>query len=155
MRRTLAWICIALVTIAFILLSLVLILKIDVIIPILLFVVAFIMFLMIKRMPTDEQRKQDMETHEHAFFDTEEALGVFGGDIPRLVGGEAPYLRDLRRDEGDIAAVVAPSAIGLGCHVGAIRFDQNAFERQRLHRFDGSACVFEGDNTRSLLSKCV
>ena len=64
MRRTLAWICIALVTIAFILLSLVLILKIDVIIPILLFVVAFIMFLMIKRMPTDEQRKQDMETHE-------------------------------------------------------------------------------------------
>ena len=58
MRRTLAWICIALVTIAFILLSLVLILKIDVIIPILLFVVAFIMFLMIKRMPTDEQRKQ-------------------------------------------------------------------------------------------------
>ena len=74
MRRTLAWICIALVTIAFILLSLVLILKIDVIIPILLFVVAFIMFLMIKRMPTDEQRKQDMETHEHAFLDTEEAL---------------------------------------------------------------------------------
>ena len=74
MRRTLAWICIALVTIAFILLSLVLILKIDVIIPILLFVVAFIMFLMIKRMPTDEQRKQDMETHEHPFFDTEEAL---------------------------------------------------------------------------------
>lgn len=61
-------------TIAFILLSLVLILKIDVIIPILLFVVAFIMFLMIKRMPTDEQRKQDMETHEQAFFDTEEAL---------------------------------------------------------------------------------
>ena len=61
-------------TIAFILLSLVLILKIDVIIPILLFVVAFIMFLMIKRMPTDDQRKQNMETHEYAFFDTEEAL---------------------------------------------------------------------------------
>ncbi len=74
MKKTLAWICIALTGAAFIMLCLVLILRIQLWIPIIMFAIALVMLAMIKRMPGDERIKPVPQTHDMAFFDTDEAF---------------------------------------------------------------------------------
>lgn len=74
MKRTLAWICIVLTFVAFVLLSLVFVLRINVWIPVIMFAVSLIMLMMIKRMPNDNLKIEDKRTHESAFFDTDEAF---------------------------------------------------------------------------------
>lgn len=74
LRKTLAWICIVLTFTAFVLLSLVFVLRINVWIPVIMFAVSLIMLMMIKRMPNDGSETEDKQIHEGAFFDTDEAF---------------------------------------------------------------------------------
>lgn len=57
MKRILAFIALAITLGAFVLMCLVLILKIDIIIPIIMFIVGFIMLLIIKRIPEPDNLK--------------------------------------------------------------------------------------------------
>lgn len=74
LKKTLAWICIVLTFSAFVLLSLVFVLRINVWIPVIMFAVALIMLMMIKRMPDDRPETENKQIHEGAFFDTDEAF---------------------------------------------------------------------------------
>lgn len=74
LRRTLAWICIVLTAAAFVLLSLVFVLKINIWIPVTMFAISLIMLMMVKRMPNDDLKETNKQIHEDAFFDTEEAF---------------------------------------------------------------------------------
>ena len=55
LRRALSWIAIALTAIAFILLCLIWLLKINILIPIGMFAAAMVLLYIVKRMPTDEE----------------------------------------------------------------------------------------------------
>ncbi len=61
MKRILAFIAIAVTLCAFVLMSLVLILKIDIIIPIIMFIVGFIMLLIIKKLPEPDDQNDGTE----------------------------------------------------------------------------------------------
>ena len=74
LKRTLAWICIVLTFAAFVLLSLVFVLRINVWIPVIMFAVSLVMLMMIKRMTNDGPKTADKQIHEGAFFDTDEAF---------------------------------------------------------------------------------
>lgn len=74
LKKTLAWICIVLTTAAFVLLSLVFVLRINVWIPVIMFAISLVMLMMIKRMPNNRAETSDKQIHEGAFFDTDEAF---------------------------------------------------------------------------------
>ena len=57
-------------------------------------------------------------------------------------------VRDAVGHERHKAAVVAMPAVRLGRHIGAVRLDQNAVERQSRDGLDRAAGVFEGHDTR-------
>ena len=88
MRTILARVCISVVAAAFILLCLVPFCHIPLVIPMVLFVIAIILFFVVKRMPADDEKKNMERAGEHnieaAFFDNDEAATQ---DIPNIKTG--------------------------------------------------------------------
>lgn len=73
MRRILAWLAIVLTLSAFVLMCLILTLKINPLIPILMFVAAFILLYIVKRMPSDIKEEVKPVVDESAFFDSDDS----------------------------------------------------------------------------------
>lgn len=73
MRRILAWLAIVLTLSAFVLMCLILTLKINPLIPILMFVAAFILLYIVKRMPSDINEEVKPVVDESAFFDSDDS----------------------------------------------------------------------------------
>ena len=69
MRRILAWVSIILALGAFTLLSLTFLLRVNIIIPILMFGAALMLLYIVKRMPVDETGISKSRSNESAFFD--------------------------------------------------------------------------------------
>ena len=69
MRRILAVISIAFAVGAFVLLCLVLPLQINILIPIFMFVIAFLLLMIVKRMNSDETGADNAKPNELAFYD--------------------------------------------------------------------------------------
>ena len=88
MRTILARVCIFIVAAAFILLCLIPFCNIPPVMPIVLFVIAIILFFVVKRMPADDEKKNmegaGEDNIEAAFFDNDEAAT---NDIPNIKTG--------------------------------------------------------------------
>lgn len=69
MRRVLAWITIILAIGAFALVSLIFVLRVNIIIPIVMFAAALVLLYVVKRMPVDETGITKSKSNETAFFD--------------------------------------------------------------------------------------
>ena len=69
MRRILAWVSIILALGAFTLLSLTFLLRVNIIIPILMFAAALVLLYVVKHMPADETGISKSKSNESAFFD--------------------------------------------------------------------------------------
>ena len=62
--------------------------------------------------------------------DTKQPAGVFAGRVHNLLRGNPLDLRKLLGDQRQQGGVVALSTMRLGGHIGAVGFEQNAFERE-------------------------